>query len=66
MEGEPFLEGLDSLEKAIASFFHVCFVANMQYPQVELVVEVVGSGASKTMVKEVAELIYLLTIEMVY
>ena len=36
VEGEPFIEGLDSLEKAIASFFHVCFVANMQYPKVEL------------------------------
>ena len=36
VEGEPFIEGLDSLEKAIASFLHVCFVANMQYPEVEL------------------------------
>jgi len=36
VEGEPFISELDTLEKAVASFFHICFVANISYP--------VGSG----------------------
>jgi hypothetical protein len=35
VQGEPFLVGLESLEQALASFFHLCFVANLQYPKVE-------------------------------
>jgi hypothetical protein len=34
VQGEPFIVGLDSLEKAVTSFIHVCFVANMLYPKV--------------------------------
>ncbi len=34
VEGEPLIEGLESLEKAITSFIHVCFVAAMHYPKV--------------------------------
>ncbi len=34
VEGEPFIEGLESLEKAITSFIHVCFVAAVHYPKV--------------------------------
>ena len=34
VEQEPFLEGLSSLEEVIESFFHLCFVANMEYPKV--------------------------------
>jgi hypothetical protein len=36
VDGEPFISELDTLEKAVASFFHLCFVANIVYP--------VGSG----------------------
>jgi hypothetical protein len=36
VEGEPFIVGLESLEQALAAFVHVCFVAQMNYPQVEL------------------------------
>jgi hypothetical protein len=34
MKGEPFLEDLESLEQAIASFIHLSFVAQIKYPQV--------------------------------
>ena len=34
VEREPFLEGISSLEEVIESFFHLCFVANMEYPKV--------------------------------
>ncbi len=32
MERQPFISGLDTLEQAVSSFLHVCFVANMEYP----------------------------------
>jgi len=31
VENKTFLHGLESLEKSISSFFHLCFVANLQY-----------------------------------
>jgi hypothetical protein len=34
VDGEPFIEGLVSLEAAVASFIHVCFVTGLQYPKV--------------------------------
>ena len=34
VQGEPFIVGLESLEQAITSFIHVCFVADIQYPKV--------------------------------
>jgi hypothetical protein len=36
VEKEPFICGMETLEEAISSFLHVCFVVNMHYP--------VGSG----------------------
>ena len=36
VEREPFISGLETLEQAVSSFLHVCFVANIHYP--------VGSG----------------------
>ena len=33
MEKNTFLVGLESLEEAISSFLHVCFVANLCYPK---------------------------------
>lgn len=32
--GQVLIEGLESLEKAVASFLHFCFVTNMCYPKV--------------------------------
>jgi hypothetical protein len=34
VERTPFIMGMESLEQAISSFLHVCFVANMEYPKV--------------------------------
>jgi hypothetical protein len=34
LKGEPFLEDLESLEQAVASFLHLSFVAQIKYPQV--------------------------------
>ena len=34
VEGEAFVVGLDSLSTAIAAFLHLCFVAHLEYPQV--------------------------------
>ena len=36
-EQEPLLEGLSSLEEVIESFYHLCFVANMEYPKVNTI-----------------------------
>jgi hypothetical protein len=36
VENEPFISGFETLEAAVSSFLHVCFVANIHYP--------VGSG----------------------
>jgi hypothetical protein len=33
-EGRPIITGLESLEKAIASFFHLSIVATNAYPKV--------------------------------
>ncbi len=32
VERQPFISGMETLEEAISSFLHVCFVANMEYP----------------------------------
>ena len=32
IEKSIFISGLESLEKAIASLLHICFVANLSYP----------------------------------
>jgi hypothetical protein len=34
-DGEPMIVGLESLEQAVASFFHLCIGAHVAYPQVE-------------------------------
>ena len=34
LEKDPLIGGLETLEEAIASFLHICFVGNMQYPKV--------------------------------
>jgi hypothetical protein len=34
LEKDVFVGGLDTLEEAVSSFIHLCFVANIQYPQV--------------------------------
>jgi hypothetical protein len=36
VEKEPFISGMETLEDAVASFLHICFVTNMHYP--------IGSG----------------------
>jgi hypothetical protein len=36
VDGEVFISQLETLEKAVCSFLHICFVANIKYP--------VGSG----------------------
>jgi hypothetical protein len=36
VEKEPFVTGMDTLEKAVSSLLHVTFVANMHYPKVKL------------------------------
>jgi hypothetical protein len=36
VEKEVFISGMETLEEAVSSFFHICFVTNMHYP--------VGSG----------------------
>jgi hypothetical protein len=36
LDGQVFISELDTLEKAVCSFLHICFVANIKYP--------VGSG----------------------
>ena len=36
VEKDTFIAGMETLEDALSSFLHVCFVANMNYP--------VGSG----------------------
>jgi len=33
VEKEPFLSELKSLEEAVSSFLHLCFVANILYPE---------------------------------
>jgi hypothetical protein len=35
MDGEPFIAGMDSLADAVSSFFHLCFIANLEYPKVK-------------------------------
>ena len=35
VDGKAFIVGLESMEKAVASFLHLCFVANMSYPKVK-------------------------------
>jgi hypothetical protein len=37
VQGEPFIVGLESLEQAITSFIHVCFVADIHYPKVRAI-----------------------------
>ena len=37
VDGKAFIVGLESMEKAVASFLHLCFVANMSYPKVNRV-----------------------------
>jgi hypothetical protein len=32
VERRPFISSMETLEEAISSFLHVCFVANMEYP----------------------------------
>ena len=32
VEKESFISGMETLEEAISSFLHVCFVTNMHYP----------------------------------
>ncbi len=34
VEGQPFIHGLNSLDKAIGSFLSLCFVAHLEYPPV--------------------------------
>jgi hypothetical protein len=34
LEKSVFLVGLDSLEQAVSSFIHLCFTANIEYPEV--------------------------------
>ena len=36
LDGQVFISQLESLEQAVCSFLHICFVANIKYP--------VGSG----------------------
>ncbi len=36
MDGEPFIAGMDSLADAVSSFFHLCFIANLEYPKVKI------------------------------
>jgi hypothetical protein len=36
LDGEVFISELESLEKSVCSFLHICFVTNIKYP--------VGSG----------------------
>jgi hypothetical protein len=36
VEMQPFISGMETLEEAVSSFLHLCFVANIVYP--------VGSG----------------------
>ena len=35
VDGKAFIVGLESMEKAVARFLHLCFVANMSYPKVK-------------------------------
>ena len=37
VEKTPLIRGLQTLEDAVSSYLHVCFVANMQYPKVYLI-----------------------------
>jgi hypothetical protein len=32
VEVDPFVKGLETLEEAVASFLHMCFIADMEYP----------------------------------
>jgi hypothetical protein len=32
VERQPFISGMKTLEEAVSSFLHLCFVANMEYP----------------------------------
>lgn len=34
LEKSVFISGLDTLEEAVASFMHLCFTANIEYPKV--------------------------------
>jgi hypothetical protein len=36
MDAEPFIAGMDSLADAVSSFFHLCFIANLEYPKVKI------------------------------
>jgi len=33
VEKQPFVSGLETLEEAVSSFLHLCFVANILYPE---------------------------------
>jgi hypothetical protein len=43
VEQEPLIVGLESLEEAVGSFFHLCFVAHLEYPK--------GSGVLSTVLQ---------------
>jgi hypothetical protein len=32
LEKQPFITGMKTLEEAVSSFIHLCFVANISYP----------------------------------
>lgn len=34
LEGKPFIKGIEGLDKAICAFLYVCFIGNLQYPEV--------------------------------
>jgi hypothetical protein len=34
MEGQPFIRGLPSLDKAISTFLSLCFVLHLEFPPV--------------------------------
>jgi hypothetical protein len=36
LEKDNFIVGLNSLEEAVSAFMHLCFTANIEYPQVTL------------------------------
>jgi len=36
VEDQPFVAGLDSLSSTISTFLHLCFVADLKYPEVSI------------------------------
>jgi hypothetical protein len=36
LEKSVFISGLDTLKEAVASFIHLCFTANIEYPKVTI------------------------------